>query len=105
MIQIAAQREYFIGDKPRPYPFEIRDRAGALVSTWDGSTVTAEYKNETQAASSFGSGNIAVGAGAIAWPTGTSVFIEEGTMRVDLRVTNGAYNEVVARIIFKVRKQ
>jgi hypothetical protein len=97
-------REFFTSDKPRPTEITIRNKQG-IDTSYDGYAVTAYYKNGGQAEANFSCGTIASGAFNIAWPTGTSIFVEAGTIRVDFKAASGAVSEFIARAIFQVKER
>lgn len=98
-------RGFVVGEKPRPTPFFFRLPDGTLDTQWNGWTFTAYVQNNSEAESSFACTNNGDGTGSIDWPTAASKFIAAGVVRVKLRAINGAYEERVATITFKVRSE
>jgi hypothetical protein len=95
-------RFFWVGDKPRPTAVDIKVKGG-LDTSYDGYAVTAYYKNGAAAEANFSCGTITNGAFTIPWPTGTSIFTEEGTIRVDIKAVSGAISEFIARMILPVK--
>lgn len=94
-------REFAVGDKPKPTPFEIKNKSG-LDLTHIAATFTAEATNTNQAMVVVPCTNNADGTGQIDWPTNQLIMVEKGTVEVDIIATEGNYITFLGRAIFKV---
>lgn len=99
------KKVFYVGEKPKPTAFEIRKSDGTLDTSFNSATFTAYHKNETQSEGNFACTNNGDGTGTIDWPTDTSVFVEKGTIRVDIEATEGAYLTWLPRMVFPVEER
>lgn len=101
---------YYVGEKPPPLPCRYEDDDGNLITSIAGNTLKALCTCDKDATGEqeIACTNNGDGTFTIDWPTGTSAFAldtgeEEGSMKVDIRVTDTPRQWFMDRFSFPVK--
>lgn len=85
---------YFVGETPPPLPWQYENRAGDLITSISGATITGKFWIDGTAKDDITCTNDDDGTGSIDWDTSTSDFVlaegqERGIGKLRLKVDEG----------------
>jgi hypothetical protein len=109
-VSVPGDLFYYEGEKPPPLPCRYEDDDGALITSIAGTTIAALVKcdKDATAEATVTCTNNDDGTFTIDWPTGTSAFAldsgeVEGSMKVDIRVTDSPRVWYMDRFSFPIK--
>jgi len=91
MTMVPPDLYYIVGEKPPALPCRYETKEGVLIASIAGATLTANCKIDNETAFDVTCTNTGDGSFTINWGTGTSSFAKKGSMRIRVKVVQGAY--------------
>lgn len=96
---------YYVLEKPPALTCRYETKEGALVTSIVGATLHAECKIDGETEFEVDCTNTGDGTFTINWPTDTSRFAVKGSMRVDIKVAQGAYVWYMPRFSIPIKER